>query len=241
MNAATAIGIAETATRQGGRDQELAFWKAFVPTERFRLNWCNASPNPELEPEIDFFVSSLAWEIEKSHRRARILDVGSGPVSILRGSFEHLNVDLVCVDPLADEYSDIRASNDLALPVSIMCGHGEQLASMFGPRSFDAVHMRNALDQTANPLSTIRQMLHVARPEGYLLVHGFERQADAQNWIGFNQWNVYHDNSDICVRGLDGIEHRILTIFESLLVPIRVYRRQLSQDRSWCGFVATVR
>ena len=82
-------------------DDEVNFWKDFVVSDRFRINWCQTAPNPELELEIDAFVKLLACEIHKSGDRARILDVGSGPVSILTNSFIHIPADLVAADPLA--------------------------------------------------------------------------------------------------------------------------------------------
>src|ERR1700730_14244929 len=93
--------------RTRGWDDEVNFWKDFVVSDRFRINWCQTAPNPELELEIDAFVKLLACEIHKSGDRARILDVGSGPVSILTNSFIDIPADLVAADPLAHDYDTL--------------------------------------------------------------------------------------------------------------------------------------
>jgi hypothetical protein len=78
---------------------ELTFWKGFVQTKRFLDGWVRDVPTPELRSQVHQFIRQ---HIKKS---SKVLDVGSGVVSILNGtvSKEHLTA----VDPLGDLYKFI--------------------------------------------------------------------------------------------------------------------------------------
>ncbi len=84
-----------------GRTEEIAFWRDFVTSERFRANWLLATPNPELDLEVDLLVRGM---IATSAETIRILDIGSGPVSHFSNGFPRDAVELHAADPLADDY-----------------------------------------------------------------------------------------------------------------------------------------
>ena len=173
--------------RSQGRVDEENFWKSFVCTERFQNNWCTSSPNPELNSEIDLFLTTVS---SLSKGNVSVLDIGSGPVSILSRSTSSANCELHAVDPLADFYKKILPNNidqfDVVIPNTM---DAEELSTNFGANSFDVVHIRNALDHTKNPITSLREMFSIAKENGFVVIHGFENEATWENWVGMHQWN----------------------------------------------------
>ena len=80
-----------------GTQQELDFWKGFVKTERFLNGWVAKRKTPELNEFVAHFI--------QQHDHAKILDCGSGVVSILNGLCD--DAELVATDLLAEQYAKI--------------------------------------------------------------------------------------------------------------------------------------
>ena len=172
-----------------GVAEEFKFWQGFVQTERFQTQWAGDFPNPELNPVVRSFIESKL--------PARVLDVGSGVVSILRGTVP--SVDLVAVDPLGSLYQCLFDYSARGITPPVTCP-GEELSSWFP--SFDVVHMSNALDHTQDPLRVFDELLEVTRPGGYLIIQGFVDEAKHTGKLGFHQWDI----------GLHQLELRIGTV-----------------------------
>lgn len=200
-----AIKSIDADVREAGWDHEVSFWADFVKSDRFFNSWCTYVPNPELEREIHLFVRSIAHRTSEDEGRvAKILDIGSGPVSILSNSFKGLNVQLMAADPLGDEYGKLWDSPLKEKVVTPIACDGESLLEKFGPDVFDVTYIRNALDHTTNPVTTLGQMIAITRPGGYVIAHCFENEADAEGWHGFHQWNIHVANDDYVITGKDG-------------------------------------
>jgi SAM-dependent methyltransferase len=229
--------------RDTGKENELHFWREFCQSERFINNFCLATPNPEIDVEVEIFLKGLACEMSKTGRTLSILDVGSGPVSMLSRSFVGQQVDLKAADPLANEYDafwDAPYKNELARPVAC---DGEKLSEKFGSYVFDVVHIRNALDHVIHPITVIEQMIKVAKIRGYLIIHGFENEADAESWMGFHQWNLSYAKDDLIIRGKNDVRYSLAEHFEDRLRVLRSWaciRRILVTDRVWCGVIAQI-
>jgi SAM-dependent methyltransferase len=170
-----------------GQEEEIAFWRYFVGTDRFRKNWCMESPNPELNPEIDILLCRLAQE----RGTIKVLDVGSGPVSILSRCSASDKMLLTAADPLADEYANLLPSDigqfDVTVPVRAMA---EGLTDCFEENQFDVSHIRNALDHTSSPMDSLRELHRVTKVNGIIVVHGFEDEGSWEKWQGMHQWNI---------------------------------------------------
>ena len=80
-----------------GTQQELDFWKGFVKTERFLNGWVAKRKTPELNEFVAHFI--------QQHDHGKILDCGSGVVSILNGLCD--DAELVATDLLAEQYAKI--------------------------------------------------------------------------------------------------------------------------------------
>jgi SAM-dependent methyltransferase len=171
-----------------GITHELAFWKRFVQSPHFKNDWDSDTHNNELvndQREVyDFFLA---------RPEARVLDVGSGVMPILRGIVSrHL---LVATDPLAGLYELIfdYAKSGYPPPSAIPA---EELRY---DEEFDIVHIRNAFDHTQDPVAVYANLLKAVKPGGHVIIHGFENEALFENWQGFHQWNVSIDDHE-CLR-----------------------------------------
>jgi SAM-dependent methyltransferase len=98
-------------------------------------------------------------------------------------------IDLVASDPLARVYEALLAEANLAPPVRTTFALAEDLSVFFDHSSFDAVHCRNALDHSFDPMKGVLEMLRVVRPgRAVVLIHR-QNEAESENYTGFHQYN----------------------------------------------------
>lgn len=148
--------------------QELEYWKEFVKTERFLTGWCSQSKTPELRKEAYNFIDEYLLK----NPDAKVLDVGSGVVSILNGTIPR--DQLTCTDPLGSFFPDLFKYKSYRIdpPFSFSA---EDLPFL---EEFDIVHMSNALHLTDHPIKAINKMYDACKIGGYIIIHGFEREGD---------------------------------------------------------------
>ncbi len=128
---------------------------------------------------------------EKIGRLPRVLDVGSGPVSMLAFGAHQAWFDLISVDPLADKYLKLLRKYHFEQDLKLVKGYGEKLTRFFGPGSFDLVWMYNALDHSQSPQAVFAELVNVLRPGGYLMIQGQSREGTAAGWSGLHQHDLY--------------------------------------------------
>ena len=166
---------------------EVAFWEMWLRTRGHEWPWDfdrRLDPDAPLqEPEL------LAFLDERPRARARILDVGAGPLTWLGKSHPRTAIELLAVDPLADQYDRLLAANGIEPPVRTQACRGEELASRFPARSFDAVHARNALDHAADPMAIIAAMVAITRQDGVVVLRHHEKEAERERYEELHQWN----------------------------------------------------
>ncbi|MEM4655315.1 MAG: methyltransferase domain-containing protein [Thermosphaera sp.] len=153
-----------------------------------------------VERQHKVFPASLLPLLEtiyqKQKRKPRVLDVGSGPLSMLGWGVTHGLMELVAVDPLADVYLDFL--KELAYPplsYPLIKTKGEELGSLFAENSFDLIWIRNALDHCVDPPEVMRQMNSILQPGGFLFLSGFVREASFEGGRGLHKFDVYVDDS----------------------------------------------
>jgi SAM-dependent methyltransferase len=173
-----------TSTRNG-YDHELEFWRGFVKDPRFLNGWLSDARTPDLQPYM------YEWFLGATGRHTRVLDVGSGVVSILQGTVP--NANLCAVDPLAAAYEDLfdYSTHDVVQPMT----HKAEDLPVEWDDAFNIVHMSNALDHTENPIRAIQSLLRVTKPGGYVVIEGFENEGSFEKWEGLHQWNIRIDPS----------------------------------------------
>ena len=223
-----------TFNREQGVEDEENFWLNFVKTDRFIKNWCQSSPNPELNFEIDLLISLLVRE----KGELDILDIGSGPVSILSRCTSSHNIKLKSVDPLADFYKSILPPNiskyDVNVPDQL---EAEHLTENFGADSFDLVHIRNALDHVIDPVKCLEEMFKITKPGGLIVVHGFENEAVWENWVGMHQWNLSIHQNKLIISNRDGVFGDSSEIFKNKGKTFISGSTKLPNGKTWITFI----
>jgi len=225
--------------RDKGRVDEISHWREFCQSRRFIENFCLRQPNPEIDPDVELFIKGYAVAENARGATPKVLDIGSGPVSMLSRSFDGEAVELHAADPLADDYLtlwDPSQYEGLVLPVACAI---EELSRKFDLGQFDITHIRNALDHVANPMTGLDEMLKVTKPGGFLIIHGFADEAIAENWQGFHQWNLcWAEGNDFTISGKGGYSQSLKEFFGSRARIMRPWMRYPSGGKTWCGFIA---
>ena len=173
--------------RGGALREEVEYWQHWLSTQggkwaddyRHRLD-----PDAEVaDPALRDILMRLPQE------ELSILDVGAGPVTAVGYRFPGKTLSLTAVDPLADEYDRLLATQGVAPPARTKHAEGEQLLARFGPDHFDIAYSRNALDHAVDPILIIENMLGVVRAEGYVVLRHVRNEAVNQAYVQLHQWN----------------------------------------------------
>jgi SAM-dependent methyltransferase len=170
---------------EGGIGEELTFWDRWFATsggqwpDDYRLRLDPATPLQET------FVKRL----DPSRRQVAILDVGAGPLTIVGKRWPDHVVAITAVDALAHEYRALYERFRVRPPVPTTYCHSEKLSERFRHDTFDLAYARNTLDHSYDPLRAIREMVHVVKPGGIVLLEHFPNEAETERYSGLHQWN----------------------------------------------------
>lgn len=198
-----------------GIKHELSFWQQFVKTERFLRGWVQDHKTPELNNFVHNFI------LEKFYSGFKVLDVGSGVVSILNGTIPKSHI--TACDPLGGlyelvfDYKRYGIKPPLPIPAEEMTFDSE----------FDIVHASNALDHCQDPITAYYRLLLACNDKGYLIIQGFENEAEYENYSGFHQWNIrLTETKELVISNKDGI----VEIFNN---PFYAERIKLDTGKDW--------
>lgn len=180
-----------------GIAHELKFWKGFVQTSRFLTGWVGAEKTPELNQMAYDFITGMCKP------SSRVLDVGSGVVSILNGTVSKFN--LTAADPLGGLYECIFDYEKYGINPCVPVPAEE----MTYENEFDIVHMSNAIDHSQDPFLTFDKLYTAVRPGGFVIIQGFENEGSFEKWEGFHQWDIRVYNGSMFISNKEGIEKTI--------------------------------
>ena len=129
------------------------------------------------------------------------LDIGCGPISVLRWGVLQGLLRVTGVDPLLDIYRMILERHGLYGLPAIVCQrelniYAEELASALPPESFDIVFTRNAIDHVKDPVAVIGQAEACLRPGGILALDFHTREGSRQGWEQLHQFDLYLDETN---------------------------------------------
>lgn len=177
-----------------GKDFEVGFWGSWMESkgsawpEDFKGRFSPATP---LRSELTSNARLLERFPDSAASRVLVLDCGAGPVTGVGYTWGERSVTVMAVDPLAKEYNQLlRTKFDLAPPVWTQYAPVESLSKHFSASFYDIVHMRNALDHSADPLLGLGEMLYVARPGAPVFLSHARNVAMFEHKVGFHQWNL---------------------------------------------------
>lgn len=173
--------------------EELDYWDNELSLKGTYPNAIINRTTPELLikefPNILFRYITLSRI--NGNEKPKILDVGSGALSML--SFASFNglADLTCADPLNDEYIKLVKKYNYPLYYETVSVYGEKLTSKLSKNSFDIAWMYNAIDHSQNPKKVVEEMTKVLKPNGYLIISGWNREGSSEGWRGLHQSDIF--------------------------------------------------
>jgi SAM-dependent methyltransferase len=172
---------------------EIAFWTKWV-TEPSYLSG-RIEPDRWIQEEIRALINI------PENKNIRVLEVGSGPMTIIANVWGGYNLEVVAVDPLADEYNAILDANGIVPPIRTLKCAGEDLTKLFDENSFDFAQAHNCLDHSWSPIQCIEQMLIVVKPEATIDLMHYINESDNQSGVGLHAWNFFEENGNFMIEG----------------------------------------
>jgi SAM-dependent methyltransferase len=169
-----------------GLDEETEFWFRWLRdegapwTDDYKLR---VDPESELQPHIRRNLES------EDGAHLRILDVGSGPLTVLGKRWGGRRLEITAVDPLAERYSELFERVGMDPIVRPVFGEAEHVAEQFPHDSFDLVYAQNCIDHGYDPLLSIQQMLALVKPGRVLLLEHAIDEGEYMEYAGPHQWN----------------------------------------------------
>jgi SAM-dependent methyltransferase len=188
--------------------EEVGYWRDWIATsggkwpDEFAYRF---DPSSEVSDAV--LRAAIAGT---SNDTVSIIDVGSGPASMVGSVFPGKKLALVAVDPLADEYNRLLDEFGIAPPVRPTRAEGEHLLETFGPDRFDLAYSRNALDHAVDPVRIIENMVGVLRPGGSAVLRHVRNEGVRNAYVELHQWN-FDTRDDHLIAWRPGVEVDITT------------------------------
>ncbi len=208
-----------------GIREEMAFWEGWfrskggAEAEEYRRR---LDPLEPLQP----YVAELLTQPPGA--RVEVLDVGAGPLTWLGKVLPRRDLRITAIDPLAPYYDGVLAELGVEPPVRTRFGRAEAVLEDAGRNRFDLVHARNCIDHCQDPVAAIDQLVAAARDGAYVFMHHATNEADAQNFGGFHQWNLFAENGHLMVAN-----RTRTTDVSQRLAPIANVETTLHSDGQW--------
>lgn len=174
----------EKAKWKEGIKSEIDFWDDYFFNKGLR--W-KEDYNNRLNPDLE--LQERPAGLLPSQLDIHILDVGAGPLTFLGKKFEGNHIDIIAVDPLADEYEILLAKYHITPLVKTQKIAAEELSRFYNKSTFDLVFARNCIDHAYNPENAILQMIDVVKKGKYFLLEHRQNEAVNENYAGLHQWN----------------------------------------------------
>lgn len=194
--------------RKQGWEEELAFWDHWLATKGF--NWPE-DYRRKSDPEAPVLIprrflpgaarSPLRF-LPGRRPTISILDVGAGPLSLVGTRLRGVAVELVAVDPLAEEYNELLARHGVEAPVPTRPAAAEALVEAFGDARFDLVYCQNALDHSAEPMRGLEQMTRVVKPGCWVVLKHTVDEAETEEYSQLHDWNFNVDSGRFVIWNL---------------------------------------
>ena len=208
-----------------GIAHELKFWQGFVKTDRFIKGWVANCITPELNHQVYDFIHGMLTQ-SPDRNAVKIMDVGSGVVSILNGLVPQAN--LTVVDPLGELYELVFDYKKYGIKPPLPIPAEELDYS----DAFDIVHISNALDHCQDPVVSYHHLYNAVKQGGFLIIQGFENEADYEQWKGFHQFNIelQEDSRSLFIQSKGEDPVQISNAHFCKLIP-------LDNGKSWFIFI----
>lgn len=146
-----------------------------------------------------------------------ILDVGSGPVTMLGKRFNGKELNIISTDILAEEYALMFSKAGFHIPNPPMKVAGEELSEFFGNIKFDIVHAQNSIDHCFDPVKVISEMVKVLAPNGVIILTHEVCEGRNEDYQGLHQWNFDLEDNRFVIWN-----HYTKTVIEEAIPEINI-------------------
>jgi SAM-dependent methyltransferase len=144
-----------------------------------------------LDPSTEITLPPLRRAVEEiAAPEVTILDVGAGPLTAVGGSYPGKRIEVVAIDPLADDYARILRERGIDPPVVPIPCSGERIVETFGTGAFDVAFSLNALDHCADPLLVLDNMLAAVDSAGRVALTHMRNEGERNGYFGIHFWNI---------------------------------------------------
>jgi SAM-dependent methyltransferase len=125
----------------------------------------------------------------------RVLDVGCGPISVLRWGALLGEMTITGLDPLLEMYAAVRARHGYDGLPEIRCARelpafAEELDALVPEAAFDLIHSQNALDHTREPARVLELFAKKLAPGGRVILQVATREGTRQGWDQLHKTDI---------------------------------------------------
>jgi SAM-dependent methyltransferase len=145
---------------------------------------------------------SIIKKYETEELKPKVIELGPGPLSDLAWGVETGLIEVVAIDPLADEYNKILNRRNIVFPIRAVQGIGEDL--LLPENSFDIAYLRNSLDHTSDPRKCLFNLVRVLKIKGYLYIYSNVREGTRVGWSGLHQHDLVIEENCLIRYNKDG-------------------------------------
>lgn len=178
---------------------------------------------------------------EIKDRLPKVLDVGSGPISMLNYGVENGLIRLWTADPLIEEYWKLLKKYNYSIKYTTSCLAGEELTRGYEENVFDISWCHNALDHSQSPGEVVKEMTKVTRYGGYIIICTWENEGTWEGFHGLHKHNLFFKDNDLWLKTLAG-DNGILSSEVNITkdLPIKIHSINITknlQGRNWIELI----
>ncbi len=178
---------------------------------------------------------------EIKDRLPKVLDVGSGPVSMLNYGEENKVIHLIAADPLSLEYQKLLQKYGYKVNYPMFPMTGEELSRELQENYFDITWCHNALDHSQSPGEVVKEMTKVTRYGGYIIICTWENEGTWEGFHGLHKHNLFFKDNDLWLKTLAG-DNGILSSEVNITkdLPIKIHSINITknlQGRNWIELI----
>ncbi len=197
-----------------GHVKELIFWEKQAIGIGSIAEKYLAKVDPENQKNSfpDVLITYIDMQREHLNKVPRVLDVGSGPVSLLAHGHKQGLIELTATDILANEYKtllEVYGHSSAMEGIEVVNSIAETLGSSFAGRKFDIIYCNNAIDHTDSPKNSLAEMTKIAEPGAYIIVSGRQREGTSEGWDGIHMHDLLLEDDILYREGKDGERTRL--------------------------------